>query len=178
MATSFLTPFASAFSSSIPSSVSALPFLFVRSDAQDEEWKVRAALATAAAAERADDTRRNTRGRLAYLLCELGFQLGRHGADRDASLPLPRQELSRTLDVPLCKVKRTLALLNLSQVIRIEGESMRITDWRRLCSVAQYDPLRLDMRDPEDDAIQTTAMLDGEEGEKRLTAAGDPACFV
>lgn len=177
MRASFLSPFSSAFSESIPSSVSALPFLFVRNDAQDEEWKVKAALATAAAAERADDTRRNTRGRLAYLLCELGFQLGRHGGDRDASLPLPRQELSRTLDVPLCKVKRTLALLSLSQVIRIEGDTMRIIDWRRLSSVAQYDPARLEVLDEEEELF-AGAGAGQEEPAPRLTAAGDPACFV
>jgi hypothetical protein len=179
LASSFLSPFSSAFATSIPSSVAALPFLFVRSDAQDEEWKVRAALATAAAAERADETRRNTRGRLAYLLCELGFQLGRNGGDRDAPLPLPRQELSRTLDIPLCKVKRTLALLALSQVIRIEGDTMRIIDWRRLSSVAQYDPLRLDVHPDEEELEFVLCTTDeSEDMSPRVTAAGDPACFV
>jgi hypothetical protein len=177
LASSFLSPFASPFSSNIPASVAALPFLFVRQDAGDEEWRVRAALATAAAAERADETRRNTRGRLAYLLCELGFQLGRHGGDRDARLPLPRHELARTLDVSLCKVKRTLALLTLSQVIAIEGDTMRILDWRRLCGVGHYDPARLEVSDEDEDILVAVAG-ELEDGAARLTAAGDPACFV
>jgi hypothetical protein len=172
-----LSPIASAFAAGIPASVAALPFLFVRPEAaDDEEWRVRAALATAAAAERADDTRRNTRGRLAYLLCELGFQLGRRGGDRDAEMPLPRQELARTLDVSLSKVKRILALLTLSQVIVTDGTRMRILDWKRLCGVAQYDPARLDVSEDEED----WAAPAGQETEdsSRLTAAGDPACFV
>ena len=177
MASSFLSPFSSAFSSSIPASVAALPFLFVRQETGDEEWRVRAALATAAAAERADDARRNTLGRLAYLLCELGFQLGRRGGDRDARLPLPRQELARTLDVSLSKVKRTLALLSLSQVIAIEGETMRIVDWRRLCGVAHYDPARLDFAE-EDEETTGSSSAEPDEAGARLTAAGDPACFV
>ena len=177
MASSFLSPFVSAFSSSIPASVAALPFLFVRQESGDDEWRVRAALATAAAAERADDRRRNTLGRLSYLLCELGFQLGRRGGDRDARLPLPRQELARTLDVSLSKVKRTLALLSLSQVIAIEGDTMRIVDWRRLCGVAHYDPARLDVSE-EDNEAPVGPSAEVEEGSARLTAAGDPACFV
>ncbi|TFI59064.1 helix-turn-helix domain-containing protein [Sphingomonas parva] len=176
MTSPLLSPFATAFAARIPASVAALPFLFVRPEAaDDEEWRVRTALATAAAAERADETRRNTRGRLAYLLCELGFQLGRRGSDRDAELPLPRQELARTLDVSLSKVKRILALLTLSQVIATDGAKMRILDWKRLCGVAQYDPARLEMTD--DDEWPAEPVREETEA-PRLTAAGDPACFV
>lgn len=176
MATPF-APFASPFGSNIPASVAALPFLFVRNQADDEEWRVRSALATAAAAERADDSRRNTRGRLAYLLCELGFQLGRRGGDRDGALPLPRQELANTLGVSLFKVKRTLALLVLSRVISTSGDEMRILDWARLSSVAHYDPARLDVRVDEEDFEPGSAGAD-EEALPQLTAAGDQACFV
>lgn len=166
------SPFAS---SSLPASVAALPFLFVRPQAEDDGWAVKAALATAAAAEGADETRRNTRGRLAYLLCELGYQLGRRGADRDADLPLPRAELARTLGTSLARVKRTLALLSLSQVIRTDAARMKVLDWPRLCAVAQYDPARLGLREEEIDAV---ADDEADEPESRLTAAGDPACFV
>jgi hypothetical protein len=173
-----LAPFAYPFASSdIPASVAALPFLFVRSQADDEEWRVRSALATAAAAERADDTRRNTRGRLSYLLCELGFQLGRHGGDRDGGLPLPRGELARTLGVSLFKVKRTLALLTLSRVIAIEGDEMRILDWARLSAMAHYDPLRLDVVLDEEEAVSLASTAE-DETPPQLTAAGDQACFV
>ena len=178
MATSF-APFTTRFAASdIPASVAALPFLFVRDQADDEAWRVRSALATAAAAERADDARRNTRGRLAYLLCELGFQLGRRGGDRDGGLPLPRAELARTLDVSLFKVKRTLALLALSGVIAIQGDEMRILDWARLSAMAHYDPLRLDVRMEEDEEFAASSRSDDEEVVPQLTAAGDQACFV
>jgi hypothetical protein len=151
-----------------------LPFLFVRPQAADEGWQVQSALASAMAAERAHLAPRNSRGRLAYLLCELGYQLSRRGTDRDGDLPLPRQELARTLGIGLSKVKRILALLSLSQVIRVDGERMRIIDWPRLCDLAQYDPGRLGL-EPEDAAL---AADPAELAQNGLTAGGDQACFV
>jgi hypothetical protein len=168
------SPFA--FASPIPASVAALPFLFVRPQAEDAGWAVKAALASAAAAERADDTHRNTRARLAYLLCELGFQLGRRGADRDAFLPLPRAELAASLGTSLAKVKRTLALLSLSQAVHPEPARIRILDWPRLCALAQYDPARLGLDDGEPEA---RGQAEGEAAETSpVTAVGEPACFV
>ena len=91
-------------------------------------------------------------------------------------MPLPRQELARTLGVSLSKVKRILALLTLSQVIATDGARMRILDWKRLCGVAQYDPARLEVADAEDD-WGAPAVSDTDQA-PRVTAAGDPACFV
>jgi hypothetical protein len=159
----------------VPPSVLALPFLLARSQGDDLGWNVRAALSAAIAAERAvDSERRNTRTRLAYLLCELGYQLARRGVDRDQSLPIPRMQLAEALGVSLCRLKRTLALFSLSRVISADAGTVRILDWHRLASVGGYDPVRLELTpeeieivSPEREALST-----------RLTAAGDQACFV
>jgi hypothetical protein len=157
----------------IPPFIAALPFLFARPQADDFGWTCRAALAAAVAAARADDTRRNSRGRIAYVLCELGYQLARRGADIGAELPLSRVEIARALGVSLCRVKRTFALLALSQVIEADGQRLRVTDWHRLARAAGYDPRRLGLAPEEDGAAaeqQNEPFL--------LTAAGDQACFV
>ncbi len=161
----------------LPASVAALPFLFARPQVDDSDWAFRTALAAAFAAERADqDSRRNTRARIAYLLCELGFQLKRRGIDPGAEMPLGRLEIADTLGISLCRVKRTLALLSLSQVIASDGRAMRILDWQRLCGVAGYDPSRLSLSDEEQ--IEDTAAADDEQRMHHFTASGDPACFV
>ncbi len=164
--------------SSVPASVVALPFLLARSRSGDLEWSVRGALAAAIAAERAVDTgRRNSRARLAYLLCELGYQLGRRGVDRDQELPIPRVELANALGTSLCRVKRTLALLSLSGIIETDGRTMRVLDWRRLSGVAAYDPARLEL--PAEEDFDALIVADASDRESNLTtASGDPACFV
>lgn len=158
----------------LPPSVSALPFLFARPQPADKGWNFRAALAAAVAAERADTTRRNSGARLSYLLCELGFQLRRRGGDCDARMPLTRGEIAEALGVSLCRVKRCLAMLSLSQVIESDGTGLRVVDWPRLCGVSGYDPSRLDMRSEEE--------VEPAPQEPRpapaLTVSGDPACFV
>ncbi len=159
----------------VPSFIAALPFLFARPQADDLGWTCRSALAAAVAAERADDTRRNTRGRIAFLLCELGYQLARRGVDISVELPLSRVEIARVSGVSLCRLKRTLALLSLSQVIEGDGQRFRVTDWHRLARVAGYDPSRLELQPEEDELL--LVQIDEDEP-VRLTAAGDQACFV
>lgn len=164
--------------SSIPASVLPLPFLLARSRSGDLEWSVRGALAAAIAAERAVETgRRNSRARLAYLLCELGYQLRRRGVDRDQELPIPRVELANALGTSLSRVKRTLALLSLSGVIETDGRAVRVIDWRRLSSVAGYDPARLEL--PAEEDFDSVVVADAWDRQSSLTtASGDPACFV
>ena len=169
MATSF---------SSVPASVLPLPFLLARSRSGDPEWLVRGALAAAISAERAVDTgRRNTRARLAWLLCELGYQLARRGMDKDQPLPLPRVEIANALATSLCRVKRTLALLSLSQVVETDCRTLRVLDWRRLSGIAGYDPDRLELG-PEDDLELVLIDYSDEQEARQLTASGDQACFV
>ena len=163
----------------VPPSVAVLPFMLARPQTDDLGWNVRSALAAAAAAERAHDgERRNSRARIAWLLCELGYQLTRRGLDRDQELPLSRIAIADSIGVSLCRVKRTLALLSLSQVAHCSGASLRIVDWRRLCSMAGYETRRLGLRteDLEGEPLQIRAADD--EPSNLVTASGEPACFV
>ncbi len=162
----------------VPSFIAALPFLFARAQKDDLGWDVRSALAAAVSAERADETRRNTRGRIAWVLCELGYQLGRRGVEASGELPLSRVDLARATGISLCHVKRTLALLSLSQDVQADGQRLRILDWNRLVRIAGYDPRRLELADEE--PWDEVAALSGTAAEEpaRLTAAGDQACFV
>jgi hypothetical protein len=159
----------------IPSFIAALPFLFARPQQDDLGWSCRSALASAVAAERADDRPRNTRGRIAYVLCELGYQLARRGLDACGELPLSRTDIARSLGVSLSRVKRALALFELSQVVEGDGQRIRILDWHRLCGVAGYDPRRLELASEEDEG-PAPARDNGPS--PQLTAAGDQACFV
>lgn len=165
------TPYSNA---ALPPSVSALPFLFARPQPADKGWNFRAALAAAVAAERADTTHRNTRGRLSYLLCELGFQLRRRGGDCDARLPFGRGDVADALGVSLCRVKRCLAMLSLSQVVESDASGLRVLDWPRLCGLSGYDSRRLDMSSDE----ELESMPEEEPTAPALTLSGDPACFV
>ena len=165
-------------SASLPHSVAALPFLFGRPQVDDFDWNLRTALAAALAAERADsDSRRNTRGRVAYLLCELGYQLARRRVDRDGELPLSRVQIADALGVSLCRVKRTFALLSLSEVIATDGQNIQVLDWGRLCAVAGFDRSRLELKDED---YEDVLIISSEEHicSYDLTASGDPACFV
>lgn len=165
-------------SSSLPLSVAALPFLFARPQMEDSGWNFRTSLAAALAAEpNYQDSRRNTRGRIAYLLCELGYQMARRRLNRDGEIPITRTEIANALGISLCRVKRTLALLSLSQVVSSEGRGIRVLDWRRLCGVAGYDLSRLELRDED---YEGALIVRGEEisASRTLTASGEPACFV
>jgi hypothetical protein len=143
-----------------------------------DDWSFRTALAAALAAEDADrNGRRNTRGRVAYLLCELGHQLARLRVDRNGDLPLSRMQIADALGVSLCRVKRTLALLSLSQVVAVEDRQIRVLDWRRLRGVGGYDRARLGLQDEDYEA----ALITRDEHPRpsfNVTASGDPACFV
>jgi hypothetical protein len=165
-------------SASYSSTVKPLPFLLAGPLADDLDWKVGKALSAALAKKRAGrDCRRNTRGRVGYLLCELGQQLSRLRVDRDRDLPLSRVQIAEGLGVSLCRVKRALALLSLSQVIATDGYNLRVLDWRRLCGVAGFDPGRLKLNDDDFESALITSDRDPRFGQS-FTASGDPACFV
>ncbi len=161
---------------SVPPSVAALPFLFARTQPDDLEWTGTVALKAAIAAERADEVRRSLRGRIAYLICEFGFQLARRRVDPSVPLPLGRSDIADALEVGLHRVKRTLALLTLSGIIELRDEGMIVLDWPRLCACASYVPSRLDLELDEEDIVATCPPV--EEQPQLLTRAGDPACFV
>ena len=124
--------------------------------------------------------RRHERCRIAHLLCELTCSLLRMEAidDKSAELPVARGELAGLLGISLVRVKRALALLALSQVVRTDGQTIRVIDWQRLCSVAGFDPARLGIDASADDEMLTIVGDDEQSSANFVTASGDPACFV
>jgi len=161
-----------------PQGEATTPFMLsaVRADTNFAE----AMKAAAVAEESSHDVRRNTRCRVSYFLCELANQLRQRGSfDFAGEMPLSRYDISDQLDISLCKVKRVLALLSLSGVLRTDGRTLEVLDWQRLCSVAHVDPARLELSyiddDDEDDLITAIPV---EEIPSSVTAAGEPACFV
>lgn len=157
-------------------SKAALPFMLVGKRADAAELDFSSALKAAVAAELADETsRRNSRGRIAYILCELGSRLD--GRKRNGGLLLSRAGIANVSGISLCRVKRALALLALSQVIAIDGRRIRVLNWRRLSGVAGYDRARLGIG--EDDGEVAFAERDEDQPEANShTISGDPACFV
>jgi hypothetical protein len=160
----------------MPAYVAVLPFLFMAPARRDREWDFQAALGAAVAAEQAGTEPRNTLRRVSYMLCELGFQYSRRTGDMSGAVPLSRTALARALGVSLTKVKRILALLSLSRAIESDEAGIKVVDWRRLCSVAAYDAARLGALVPDED--EPLAANDEDDEPARLTAAGEPACFV
>ncbi len=161
----------------LPLSVAAMPFLFARPQPADPAWNQHVALIVAAAAERARDERSNTGQRLAYLLCELGFQLARRRIDPSSTLQLSRIDIAAQLGVNLCRVKRSLALLALKDIVESNARSLRVLDWPGLCSIAGYDPRRLELKE-EDEQEEIATPAEPDRSPRLVTMAGDPACFV
>ncbi|WP_114954367.1 helix-turn-helix domain-containing protein [Sphingosinicella terrae] len=159
----------------LPPSVAILPLLFQAPRSDDEDWNVTVSLAAACAAERACLEPRNSRARLAYLLCEFAFQFGRRtGADNN--LPLDRSEIAQALGISLVRVKRILGWLELSRVVASDASSIRIIDWHRLCQIGRYEGLRIGAPvDPDQEVPDGSA---GQAAAAMVTRAGEPACFV
>ncbi len=163
---------------SLPPAVAVLPFLFMPGRPEDPDWILALALAAASAAESAVTDPSNSRQRIAWLLSEFGFQYGRRTGQAFFEVPLSRTQLAQAARIPLPKVKRIMALLQLSQVIETDGERLKVIDWRRLCAVGHYPFSRLQSalgQTEEDDAAIDDAQV--EPPLALLTQAGDPACF-
>jgi hypothetical protein len=108
--------------------------------------------------------------RVARLLCELGKSLG-----CESRLPVARAALASALGIGLVRIKRTLGLLSLSGVIEVNADSIEVLDWRKLCGAAHVDPAALNLSANED---EWPSLVEISDDRHRLTASGDPACFV
>lgn len=131
-----------------------------------------AALKRAPTVEQARGDVRSPRQRIALLLCELGKASGCR-----SELPLSRSDLAGALGISLVRVKRTLALLCLSGVIRTDGETIAVLDWRKLSGAARFDPCALGLGFEEEDEFLLGSDRQNH-ADHLLTASGEPACFV
>jgi len=144
------------------------PLSFMLRDALPAEPSFAAAFHAAVRAERSSGARSPSQ-RVARLLCEIGKRLG-----CEADLPLTRAALAGALGVSLVRVKRTLGLLCLSGVLDVQGERIRVIDWRKLAGAARFDPAALGVAEDEEEASRR----DADDTPCTLTAGGDQACFV
>jgi CRP-like cAMP-binding protein len=90
--------------------------------------------------------RRSALEQMAHLLCEIFTRLAviGHGAiDRELMLPINQTELGDTLGLSTVHVNRTLQQLRAERLISWQGQTVRILDWGRLATVAEFDPAYL-----------------------------------
>lgn len=86
--------------------------------------------------------RRDSRKRMAHLICEMGLRMEQAGLGRrDAfSFSVTQQNLADALGLTAVHVNRTLQTLRGEGLIRTELRNVYIDDWEALCSVAEFEP--------------------------------------
>lgn len=89
--------------------------------------------------------RRDSRTKVAYLLCELSVRLS-HSEDsevHDFVLPLTQEQISDIIGVTPMHVSRVLKELESDGLILRERRSVRILDWKLLASTGDFSPTYL-----------------------------------
>ena len=89
--------------------------------------------------------RRDSRARMAHVLCEMGVRMERAGlGKRDAFwFDVSQQNLADALGLTAVHVNRTMQMLRSEGFIRTESRTFFVDDWARLCEVAEFDPAYL-----------------------------------
>lgn len=92
--------------------------------------------------------RRPAAERLALLFCELYVRLEAVGlaADHRFDLPLTQSEIADMIGISSVHVNRCLKTLRQEDLLEWRGGEAIIHDWRRLASIAQFDPTYLQSR--------------------------------
>lgn len=89
--------------------------------------------------------RRNARTRVAHLICEVATRMqmaGLSGLD-GFNLPMSQEQIGDAVGLTSIHVNRTLKTLTAEGYITRENRYITITDWQRLCHVAQFRSLYL-----------------------------------
>jgi len=89
--------------------------------------------------------RRDSRARIAHLLCELVLRLERTGASRDGMLdfPLTQEQLADATGLTAVHTNRTLQSLRRDNLIQLSNGILRVVDWEGLREVGDFDELYL-----------------------------------
>jgi CRP-like cAMP-binding protein len=89
--------------------------------------------------------RRDSRGRLAHLLCEMvyRFREAELGKGDMFEFPLTQEQLADATGLTAVHTNRTLQALRKEGLIRLSAGSLTILDWEGLCDTAGFDPLYL-----------------------------------
>ena len=85
--------------------------------------------------------RRDSRTRVAHLLCELGARLNAEGLaqDYDYELPMTQEQLADAVGLTPVHVNRTLKALEAEGLIVRSKRSVSFPDWKRLRSVGDFN---------------------------------------
>ena len=89
--------------------------------------------------------RRDSRARIAHLLCELVFRLKKIGAGDGGAydFPLTQEQLADATGLTAVHTNRTLQSLRKDGLIQLSARSLSVLDWERLKEVADFDELYL-----------------------------------
>ena len=89
--------------------------------------------------------RRDSRARIAHLLCELVFRLKKIGAGDGGAFdfPLTQEQLADATGLTAVHTNRTLQSLRKEGIIQLTARSLTVLDWDRLSEVADFDELYL-----------------------------------
>lgn len=89
--------------------------------------------------------RRDSRARIAHLLCELVARmraLGDHDGDR-YDFPLTQEQIADATGLTPVHTNRTLQSLRKDGLIQLSDRTLTILDWNKLCEVGDFDELYL-----------------------------------
>lgn len=89
--------------------------------------------------------RRDSRARLAHLLCEFTARMKAHGMDGPAAyeLPMTQEQLGDALGLTAVHVNRTLRSLEAEGVLTRRGRRVEFNDWERIRRIADFSELYL-----------------------------------
>ena len=89
--------------------------------------------------------RRDSRARIAHLLCELAFRLESIGASHDGMVefPLTQEQLADCTGLTPVHTNRTLQGLRRDGLIQLNARSLSILDWDKLREAGDFDELYL-----------------------------------
>jgi CRP-like cAMP-binding protein len=85
--------------------------------------------------------RRDSRARMAHLLCELGVRLDAEGLAEDYGydLPMTQEQLADALGLTPVHVNRTLKSLEADGLISRTKRNVSFPDWKRLRSIGDFN---------------------------------------
>jgi CRP-like cAMP-binding protein len=89
--------------------------------------------------------RRDSRARLAHLLCELALRLDWNGADKGGGFdfPLTQEQLADATGLTAVHTNRTLQSLRRDGLIQLTGGNLQVLDWEGLREAGDFEELYL-----------------------------------
>jgi CRP-like cAMP-binding protein len=89
--------------------------------------------------------RRNSRARIAHLLCELAFRLTQTCGERDGAFdfPITQEQLADATGLTAVHTNRTLQSLRRDGLIKLSSGILKVLDWEALREAGDFDELYL-----------------------------------